>query len=121
MTHNSPTNVRTGSRLPRGHSVAHQARYDLRCFWRNTQSRFFTLVLPVMFLVIFASVFQGQDVAVAGGRLNVSSRASLSATSKTATAGIAPASSRPVRGPSRSSNQPSSGPPSAPLPMNTSR
>ena len=52
--------------------VEHQFRYDLRCFWRNTQSRFFTLALPVLFLVIFASVFMGQNVAVPGGRINES-------------------------------------------------
>jgi ABC-2 type transport system permease protein len=40
--------------------VLHQARYDLRSFVRNRQSRFFTLVLPVLFLVIFVSVF-GND------------------------------------------------------------
>jgi ABC-2 type transport system permease protein len=52
--------------------VDHQFRYDLRCFWRNTQSRFFTLALPVLFLVIFASVFKSQNVAVPGGRINES-------------------------------------------------
>ena len=35
---------RPRSRLP--HLVVHQFRFDLRCFWRNTQSRFFTLALP---------------------------------------------------------------------------
>jgi ABC-2 type transport system permease protein len=38
----------------------HQFRYDLRAFMRNSQSRFFTLALPVLFLVIFASVFGGK-------------------------------------------------------------
>jgi ABC-2 type transport system permease protein len=52
--------------------VAHQFVYDLRCFWRNTQSRFFTLALPVFLLVLFASVFKGQNVAVPGGRINES-------------------------------------------------
>jgi hypothetical protein len=37
----------------------HQSRYDLRAFLRNRQSQFFTLALPVLFLVIFASVFGG--------------------------------------------------------------
>ncbi len=37
--------------------VAHQARFDLLSFIRNPQSRFFTLILPVLFLVIFVSVF----------------------------------------------------------------
>ena len=40
----------------------HQFRYDLRAFFRNRQARFFTLVLPVLFLVIFASLFHGQTV-----------------------------------------------------------
>jgi ABC-2 type transport system permease protein len=51
----------------------HQFRYDLRAFFRNRQSRFFTLALPVLFLVIFASVF-GSDgtVMVSGGPIAVS-------------------------------------------------
>jgi len=56
------------------HLAAHQFRYDLRAFFRNRQSQFFTLALPVLFLVIFASVFggQGHTVAVAGGRIDTS-------------------------------------------------
>lgn len=52
----------------------HQFRYDLRAFLRNGQSRFFTLVLPVLFLVIFASIFGGgsHTVAVPGGRIETS-------------------------------------------------
>jgi ABC-2 type transport system permease protein len=51
----------------------HQFRYDLRAFLRNGQSRFFTLALPVLFLVIFASVFSGDHtVAVSGGRIDTS-------------------------------------------------
>jgi ABC-2 type transport system permease protein len=42
--------------------VLHQARYDLLGFLRNRQSRFFTLVLPVLFLVIFVSVFGNDKV-----------------------------------------------------------
>jgi ABC-2 type transport system permease protein len=42
--------------------VAHQARFDLLSFVRNRQSRFFTLVLPVIFLVIFVSVFGNNRV-----------------------------------------------------------
>lgn len=37
--------------------VLHQARYDLLTFIRNRQGRFFTVLLPVLFLLIFASVF----------------------------------------------------------------
>jgi ABC-2 type transport system permease protein len=48
----------------------HQYRADLRCFYRNKQAVFFTLALPVVFLVIFGSVFQHQNVAVAGGRID---------------------------------------------------
>jgi ABC-2 type transport system permease protein len=52
----------------------HQFRYDVRAFWRNPQSRFFTLALPVLFLVIFASVFGGSNrtVKIAGGRIDTS-------------------------------------------------
>jgi len=54
--------------------TAHQFRYDLRAFLRNRQSRFFTLALPVLFLVIFASVFGGSDrtVSIPGGRIETS-------------------------------------------------
>jgi ABC-2 type transport system permease protein len=50
----------------------HQFRYDLRAFLRNKQARFFTLALPVLFLVIFASVFGSNTVPVAGGRIHTS-------------------------------------------------
>lgn len=49
----------------------HQFRFDMRAFLRNRQARFFTLVLPVLFLVIFASLFHG-TVKVAGGTINTS-------------------------------------------------
>jgi len=52
----------------------HQAAYDLRAFLRNRQSQFFTLALPVLFLVIFASLFGGggHTVEVEGGRIGTS-------------------------------------------------
>ena len=52
----------------------HLSGYDLRAFVRNRQSRFFTLALPVLFLVIFASVFggSGNTTPVAGGRISTS-------------------------------------------------
>jgi ABC-2 type transport system permease protein len=40
--------------------LAHQTRYELLTFARNRQARFFTLALPVIFLVIFVSVFGSQ-------------------------------------------------------------
>ena len=59
-----------GSRHRLWHLVVHQFRADLRCFYRNKQSVFWTLALPVLFLVIFGSVFQHQNVAVPGGRID---------------------------------------------------
>jgi ABC-2 type transport system permease protein len=50
--------------------VVHQFRADLRCFYRNKESVFWTLALPVLFLVIFGTVFRHQDVAVPGGRID---------------------------------------------------
>ena len=37
--------------------VLHQTRYELLSFLRNKQARFFTLALPVVFLVLFLSLF----------------------------------------------------------------
>jgi ABC-2 type transport system permease protein len=42
--------------------VLHQAYFDLRGFLRNRQGRFFTLVLPLLFLVIFVAVFGSNEV-----------------------------------------------------------
>ena len=54
----------TVSGTPRGTLglVLHQARYDLLAFLRNRQGRFFTLILPILFLVIFVSVFGNNKV-----------------------------------------------------------
>jgi ABC-2 type transport system permease protein len=52
------------------HLTVHQFRADLRCFSRNKGSVFWTLALPILFLVIFGSVFQHQNVAVPGGRID---------------------------------------------------
>ena len=46
--------------------VLHQARYDLLAFLRNGQARFFTLILPLIFLVIFVSVFGNNTVGTTG-------------------------------------------------------
>jgi ABC-2 type transport system permease protein len=45
--------------------VGHQFRYDQKIFWRNPASVFFTVLLPVLFMVIFELLFSGQTV---GGR-----------------------------------------------------
>jgi ABC-2 type transport system permease protein len=54
--------------------TAHLSGYDLRAFLRSRQSQFFTLALPVLFLVIFASVFggRGHTIRVAGGQIGAS-------------------------------------------------
>jgi ABC-2 type transport system permease protein len=42
------------------HLTLHQFRFDQKTFWRNPASVFFTVLLPVMFLLIFATIF-GND------------------------------------------------------------
>jgi ABC-2 type transport system permease protein len=44
------------------HLFSHQFRSDLARFWRNPQSRYFTLLLPIVFLVIFAGIFKGTTI-----------------------------------------------------------
>lgn len=50
----------------------HQFHFDLRAFLRNPQYQFFTLALPVIFLVLLAALFggKGSTVAVAGGKVS---------------------------------------------------
>lgn len=43
--------------------VLHQFRYELKSFYRNPQSRFFTLALPIVLLVIFGAVFGHRNVS----------------------------------------------------------
>jgi ABC-2 type transport system permease protein len=47
--------------------VAHQFRYDQKAFWRNPASVFFTVMFPVVLLLIFGSVFGDKTVSVDGG------------------------------------------------------
>jgi ABC-2 type transport system permease protein len=47
--------------------VAHQFRYDQKAFWRNPAAVFFTVMFPVVLLLIFATVFGGETVDVNGG------------------------------------------------------
>ena len=60
----------TRRRLPS--LITHETGADLRCFRRNIQSVFFTLILPVLFLVILASIFRNQTVTVPGGTMKES-------------------------------------------------
>ena len=48
-------------------ALCHQFRYDQKAFWRNPASVFFTVMFPVVLLLIFATVFGGQTVDVRGG------------------------------------------------------
>jgi ABC-2 type transport system permease protein len=70
MTAISPGAGRVADRHQRPRLATRQFRADLRCFVRNKGSVFFTLALPILFLVIFGSVFQHQNVAVPGGRID---------------------------------------------------
>jgi ABC-2 type transport system permease protein len=47
--------------------VWHQFRYDQRVFWRNPASVFFTIMLPLIFLVIFFSIFGTETIEERGG------------------------------------------------------
>jgi ABC-2 type transport system permease protein len=72
MTAPSPSRTPDATRRATISMTLHQFRYDLRALLRNRQAQFFTLALPVMFLVISASIFggHGHTVKVAGGRLD---------------------------------------------------
>lgn len=45
----------------------HQFRFDQRIFWRNPASVFFTVLLPVIFLLIFATIFGNDEIDELGG------------------------------------------------------
>jgi ABC-2 type transport system permease protein len=47
-------------------------RYTNRAFWRNPANAFFTFAFPLMFLVIFTSLFGTGTVPVAGRQINTS-------------------------------------------------
>lgn len=49
-----------------------QVRYTNKAFWRNPASAFFTFAFPLMFLVIFTSLFGNQKVEVVGRMINTS-------------------------------------------------
>ena len=70
VSHYTAHAARTQQQLPR--LVGHEFHADLRCYWRNTQSVFFTLLMPVLFLVILASIFRNATVKVPGGSIKES-------------------------------------------------
>ena len=45
----------------------HQFRFDQRVFWRNPASVFFTVLLPIIFLFIFSSIFKNDEIEELGG------------------------------------------------------
>lgn len=47
--------------------VLHQFRYDQKAFWRNPASVFFTVLLPLIFLFIFATIFGNDEIEELGG------------------------------------------------------
>jgi ABC-2 type transport system permease protein len=48
----------------------HQYRYDQRQFWREPASVFFTVVLPLIFLFLFASIFGNEPVRGPAGEIS---------------------------------------------------
>jgi ABC-2 type transport system permease protein len=47
--------------------AALQVLYELRSFWRNRARGFFSFLMPIMFLVIFASIYSGKTIALGPG------------------------------------------------------
>jgi ABC-2 type transport system permease protein len=47
--------------------AVHQFRYDQKTFWRNPASVFFTALLPLIFLLIFATIFGNDTLEGLGG------------------------------------------------------
>jgi ABC-2 type transport system permease protein len=44
----------------------HQFRYDQKVFWRNSASVFFTVMLPLIFLFLFATIFGNDEIEELG-------------------------------------------------------
>jgi len=70
----SATSVNAPRRARRsgGALVISQVRYDGLTFLRNRQRRFFTLALPVLFLILLCSIFGNGTVRVPGGTIKES-------------------------------------------------
>jgi ABC-2 type transport system permease protein len=43
--------------------VWHQFRFDQKVFWRNPPAVFFTVMFPVIFLVLLSTIFSGETIA----------------------------------------------------------
>jgi ABC-2 type transport system permease protein len=46
--------------------LVHQFRFDQKVFWRNPASVFFTVMLPLIFLFIFATIFGNDEIEERG-------------------------------------------------------
>jgi ABC-2 type transport system permease protein len=46
--------------------IWHQFRFDQKVFWRNPASVFFTVLLPLIFLFIFATIFGNDEIEERG-------------------------------------------------------
>jgi len=46
--------------------IRHQFRFDQKVFWRNPASVFFTVLLPLIFLFIFATIFGNDEIEERG-------------------------------------------------------
>jgi ABC-2 type transport system permease protein len=49
-----------------------QAVYENRAFWRNPAAAFFTVIFPLMFLVIFNLLFGNEEIEIEGGQVSTS-------------------------------------------------
>jgi ABC-2 type transport system permease protein len=47
--------------------LLHQLRYDQKVFWRNPAAVFFTVMFPVVLLLIFATIFGDKTIGGSGG------------------------------------------------------
>ena len=61
------TRTRAGSRPATGPLQLRQVRHQNRLFLRNPFSAFFSLALPLMFLLVFGSLYAGQTLEAHGG------------------------------------------------------
>jgi ABC-2 type transport system permease protein len=48
----------------------HQYRYDQKQFWREPASVFFTVGLPLIFMVLFTSIFGNEEITVNGQQIS---------------------------------------------------
>src|ERR1700691_6038002 len=53
--------------------VAWHVGYEQRAFWRNRARAFFSFLMPVMVLIIFATIYHGQKIAGPHGAISYDS------------------------------------------------